>query len=83
MTSLLSSTAGYGKRKVPKTPSQRTQPGLPPVHFVITSGIPHQLGKSLNGLSGLKSDDVEHDLNMLKRKRGLGRKKTTGDYYED
>lgn len=74
-TSFLSNSAGYGKKKVPKSSSgPRTQPGLPPAHFQIQSGIyPHQLGKSLNGLSSLKSDDIESDLNSMKRKRGLGR----------
>lgn len=71
----LSSSVGYGKKKVPKVPGgMKEQRGLPPAHFVVTSGsYNHLVGKSLNGLVGLRGEEIEGDMNSLKRKRGLGR----------
>ncbi|KAK4700652.1 hypothetical protein P7C70_g5591, partial [Phenoliferia sp. Uapishka_3] len=61
--SLLS--GGLGKRK----PGPRTQPGLPPAHFLVQSGTYSQFGKSLAGISALRGDEIDGDLNEVRRKR--------------
>lgn len=63
MASLLTGTVG--KRK----PGGRTQPGLPPAHFLVQSGTYSQFGKSLAGLSALRGEEVEGDLGEMRRKR--------------
>lgn len=59
-----------GKRK----PGPRAQPGLPPAHYVVTSGSYQQFGKSLAGLSALRGDEIEGDLGEVRRKRPRGRR---------
>lgn len=76
--SLLS--GGLGKRK----PGPRTQPGLPPAHFLVQSGTYSQFGKSLAGISGLRGDEVDGDLGEVRRKRprvagGGSRRRQNGD----
>ncbi|KAL8276152.1 hypothetical protein RQP46_011446 [Phenoliferia psychrophenolica] len=76
--SLLS--GGLGKRK----PGPRTQPGLPPAHFLVQSGTYSQFGKSLAGISALRGDEIDGDLGEVRRKRprnaaGGGRKRAHGD----
>ncbi|GJN92094.1 hypothetical protein Rhopal_005123-T1 [Rhodotorula paludigena] len=58
-------TGTLGKRK----PGGRTQPGLPPAHFLVQSGTYSQFGKSLAGLSALRGEEVEGDLGEMRRKR--------------
>ncbi|BGO99183.1 hypothetical protein NBRC10513v2_000288 [Rhodotorula toruloides] len=58
-------TGTIGKRK----PGGRTQPGLPPAHFLVQSGTYSQFGKSLAGLSALRGEEVEGDLGEMRRKR--------------
>ncbi|BGP36338.1 hypothetical protein JCM10449v2_000238 [Rhodotorula kratochvilovae] len=58
-------TGTVGKRK----PGGRTQPGLPPAHFLVQSGTYSQFGKSLAGLSALRGEEVEGDLGEMRRKR--------------
>lgn len=58
-------TTGAGKRK----PGSRQQPGLPPAHFIVTSGSYNQFGKSLTGISGLRGEEIEGDLGECRRKR--------------
>lgn len=55
----------FGRRK----PGPRAQPGLPPAHFLVTSGAYNQFGKSLAGLAGLRGDEVDGDLGEVRRKR--------------
>ncbi|GAA5909210.1 hypothetical protein JCM6882_003765 [Rhodosporidiobolus microsporus] len=62
--SLLTGTL-LGKRK----PGGRTQPGLPPAHFLVQSGTYSQFGKSLAGLSALRGEEIEGDLGEMRRKR--------------
>lgn len=62
--SLLTGGVGGTKRK-----PARTQPGLPPAHFLVQSGSYNQFGKSLAGLSSLRGEEVEHDIGECKRKR--------------
>ncbi|KAG0661857.1 hypothetical protein C6P46_003748 [Rhodotorula mucilaginosa] len=63
--SLLLTGTLVGKRK----PGGRTQPGLPPAHFLVQSGTYSQFGKSLAGLSALRGEEVEGDLGEMRRKR--------------
>lgn len=56
---------GMGKRK----PGPRTQPGLPPAHFLVQSGSYSQFGKSLPGISSLRGDEIDGDLGEVRRKR--------------
>lgn len=67
--SLLSGTLlGVGtttKRKA----GGRTQPGLPPTHYLVQSGTYSQFGKSIAGLSALRGEEVEGDLVEVRRKR--------------
>ncbi|GAA6035997.1 hypothetical protein JCM8097_005206 [Rhodosporidiobolus ruineniae] len=58
-------TGTLGKRK----PGGRTQPGLPPAHFLVQSGTYSQFGKSLAGLSALRGEEIEGDLGEMRRKR--------------
>lgn len=58
-------TGTIGKRK----PGGRTQPGLPPAHFLVQSGTYSQFGKSLAGLSALRGEEIEGDLGEMRRKR--------------
>ncbi|GAA6002832.1 hypothetical protein JCM10207_007703, partial [Rhodosporidiobolus poonsookiae] len=58
-------TGTLGKRKT----GGRTQPGLPPAHFLVQSGTYSQFGKSLAGLSALRGEEVEGDLGEMRRKR--------------
>jgi hypothetical protein len=62
---LTHSTATTTKRK----PGVRPQPGLPPSHFLVTSGAYNQFGKSLAGISGLRGDEIDGDLGEVRRKR--------------
>lgn len=62
------STATTTKRK----PGVRPQPGLPPSHFLVTSGAYNQFGKSLAGISGLRGDEIDGDLGEVRRKRIRG-----------
>lgn len=64
-TASLLLTGTLGKRK----PGGRTQPGLPPAHFLVQSGTYSQFGKSLAGLSALRGEEVEGDLGEMRRKR--------------
>ncbi|GAA5922742.1 Sds3p [Sporobolomyces koalae] len=67
--SILSGTLlGIGtstKRKV----GGRTQPGLPPTHYLVQSGTYSQFGKSIAGLSALRGEEIEGDLVEVRRKR--------------
>ena len=55
----------FGRRK----PGPRAQPGLPPAHYLVTSGAYTQFGKSLAGLSALRGDEIDGDLGEVRRKR--------------
>lgn len=62
-------TGAAPKRKA----GQRAQPGLPPAHFLVTSGTYTAFfGKSLAGVSGLRGEEVEGDLGECRRKRVRG-----------
>ncbi|GAA5922349.1 hypothetical protein JCM1841_003078 [Sporobolomyces salmonicolor] len=76
LTGTFLGVGGSTKRK----PGGRTQPGLPPAHFLVQSGTYSQFGKSLAGLSALRGDEVEGDLVEVRRKRqrtatGAGRRR--------
>ncbi|GAA5972638.1 hypothetical protein JCM11641_002949 [Rhodosporidiobolus odoratus] len=58
-------TGTIGKRKS----GGRTQPGLPPAHFLVQSGTYSQFGKSLAGLSALRGEEIDGDLGEMRRKR--------------
>jgi hypothetical protein len=67
--SLLSGTLlGVGTTTKRKT-GGRTQPGLPPTHYLVQSGTYSQFGKSIAGLSALRGEEVEGDLVEVRRKR--------------
>ncbi|GAA5957448.1 hypothetical protein JCM3765_001143 [Sporobolomyces pararoseus] len=68
--SLLSGTLlGVGTTTKRKTGGGRTQPGLPPTHYLVQSGTYSQFGKSIAGLSALRGEEVEGDLVEVRRKR--------------
>ncbi|KAI5480023.1 Sds3-like family protein [Pseudohyphozyma bogoriensis] len=54
-----------GKRK----PGPRAQPGLPPAHWIVTSGAYNQFGKSLAGLAALRNEEIDRDVADMRRKR--------------
>lgn len=67
--SLLTGTLlGVGTSTKRKT-GGRTQPGLPPTHYLVQSGTYSQFGKSIAGLSALRGEEVEGDLVEVRRKR--------------
>lgn len=67
--SLLSGTLlGIGTTTKRKT-GGRTQPGLPPTHYLVQSGTYSQFGKSIAGLSALRGEEIEGDLVEVRRKR--------------
>ncbi|GAA6023696.1 hypothetical protein JCM11491_005276 [Sporobolomyces phaffii] len=68
--SLLSGTLlGVGATTKRKAGGGRTQPGLPPTHYLVQSGTYSQFGKSIAGLSALRGEEVEGDLVEVRRKR--------------
>ncbi|GAA5899444.1 Sds3p [Sporobolomyces salmoneus] len=66
---LIGGAGGSGGTTTKRKSGGRTQPGLPPTHYLVQSGTYSQFGKSIAGLSALRGEEVEGDLVEVRRKR--------------